>query len=179
MFLKQARAGQILATKAYPKVYRDLDLFITDVHFRNLEDILKAASVSLQPSALRNKQGCQQENDDQDVPHLDPSLDLNRKRRIFMALTALNKFSDVQQFIAKVLTDNNESGDVANSPHGAFWSALTYDQFVNGNVPGVHDPSTGQPISILAKEQFRQLKHHSLRYRVRDHLFDPNTGLHS
>ena len=31
------------------------------------------------------------------------------------------------------------------APHGIFWNTLTYDQFVNGNVPGVQ----GGTIPIL------------------------------
>jgi hypothetical protein len=66
-----------------------------------------------------------------------------------MAITPLNSFADVQQFIQSVLVQNNEQGPVGFSPHKAFWTQLTYDQFVNGNVPHVTDPNTNQPIPIL------------------------------
>jgi len=66
-----------------------------------------------------------------------------------MAITPLNSFADVQNFITQVLTDNNEQGAIGFSPHRAFWANLTYDQFVNGNVPRVTDPSTGNPLPIL------------------------------
>jgi hypothetical protein len=59
---------------------------------------------------------------------------------------ALRAFADVQQLINRVLTQNNEIGGVGNSPHGAFWSNLSYDQFVNGNVPNVNPP-----VPILVK----------------------------
>jgi hypothetical protein len=68
-----------------------------------------------------------------------------------MTITPLNSFADVQQFINQVLSQNGEQGGVPNSPHKAFWSTLTYDQFVNGNVPGVTDPNTGNPMPILVK----------------------------
>ena len=68
-----------------------------------------------------------------------------------MAVTPLNSFVDVQRFIDQILTQNNEQGDIPNSPHKAFWSTLTYDRFVNGNVPGVTDPNTGNPMPILIK----------------------------
>lgn len=68
-----------------------------------------------------------------------------------MAITQLNSFGDVQQFIEQVLTQNNEKRGVGFSPHKAFWLNLTYDQFVNGNVPGVIDPNTRKPIPILVK----------------------------
>jgi hypothetical protein len=68
-----------------------------------------------------------------------------------MAITPLNSFTAVQQFINQVLSQNKEQGGVQVSPHKAFWNTLTYDQFVNGNVPGVSDPNTGNPVSILVK----------------------------
>lgn len=68
-----------------------------------------------------------------------------------MAVSQLNSFADVQQFIDQVLIDNNEKHGVGFSPHKAFWLNLGYDDFVNGNVPGVKDPTTGQPIPILVK----------------------------
>lgn len=68
-----------------------------------------------------------------------------------MAITPLNSFADVQQFISQILTQNNEQGGVNFSPHKAFWNALSYDQFVNGNVPHVSDPTTGNPMPVLVK----------------------------
>jgi len=66
-----------------------------------------------------------------------------------MAITPLNSFASVQQFITQVLTQNGDMGLVAGAPHGAFWNTLPYSQFVNGNVPNVDDPNTGQPMPIL------------------------------
>jgi hypothetical protein len=68
-----------------------------------------------------------------------------------MATTALNSFADVQSFITQALVQNSQQGGVGFAPHRAFWSTLTYDQFVNGNVPNVPDPDTGNPIPILVK----------------------------
>src|SRR5262245_31780118 len=68
-----------------------------------------------------------------------------------MAITPLNSFADVQQFLTKVVTDNHEVLPVQNSPHKAFWITLTFDQFVNGNIPNVRNPATGDPIPILVK----------------------------
>lgn len=68
-----------------------------------------------------------------------------------MAVVKLSSYLEVQKFIAQVLAVNNQTGDVAASPHKAFWSNLTYDQFVGGNVPGVLDPNTGNPMPILVK----------------------------
>jgi hypothetical protein len=68
-----------------------------------------------------------------------------------MAITPLNSFADVQTFITQVLSQNGDLGSVGRAPHKAFWTTVTYDQFVNGNVPGVSDPNTGQPMPILVK----------------------------
>lgn len=92
-----------------------------------------------------------------------------------MALTPLNSFSDVQQFITKVLTDNGDIGSVPGAPHKAFWSSLTYDQFVNGNVPGVTDPASGQVIPILVKGNSAN-SNLILSLQGKGPLFDPNNG---
>jgi len=68
-----------------------------------------------------------------------------------MAITLLNSFLDVQNFIDQILTQNGEQGGVPSSPHKAFWRTLTYDQFVGGNVPGNVTDQNGQPIPILVK----------------------------
>jgi hypothetical protein len=68
-----------------------------------------------------------------------------------MAITPLNSFADIQNFIDGVLAQNGEQGGVPHSPHKAFWRTLNYDQFLTGNVPGVTDPNTGQPMPILVK----------------------------
>jgi hypothetical protein len=64
-----------------------------------------------------------------------------------MAVTLLNNFPDVQKFISDILTQNGDSGLPNASPHKAFWSTMTYDQFVNGNVPNTS--AGGHPIPIL------------------------------
>jgi len=62
---------------------------------------------------------------------------------------ALTTFAEVQAFFDNFIKDHNIS--LAGAPHGAFWDT-TYDNFVNGNVPGgsqTADPNTGQPLKIL------------------------------
>ena len=68
-----------------------------------------------------------------------------------MTALQLKSFADVQRFITQVLSQNGQQGGVQSAPHQAFWTSLTYDQFVNGNVPGITDPNTGQPMPILVK----------------------------
>jgi len=94
----------------------------------------------------------------------------------------LNSYSEVQQFINQILSRNiseqtgaPEIRDVPNSPHGAFWD-LTYDEFINGDVPNVHDPDTGASMKILvvgnsaASNLIRALRGTS------GTAFDPQTG---
>lgn len=64
---------------------------------------------------------------------------------------SLKSFKEVSDFINEILKQNGQDQDAKTSPHQLFWSNLTYDQFVNGAVPGVTDPDTGQPIPILVK----------------------------
>jgi hypothetical protein len=73
-----------------------------------------------------------------------------------MAAPQLKSFADVQRFISQVLSENGQQGGLQSSPHQDFWATLTYDQFVNGNVPGVTDPNTGQPMPILVKGKSAQ-----------------------
>jgi hypothetical protein len=67
-----------------------------------------------------------------------------------LAVTVLNTFADVQVFINQVLKDNHNDTMPAQSPHKAFWSTMTYDEFVNGDVPNTTDDN-GNPIPILVK----------------------------
>ena len=90
-----------------------------------------------------------------------------------MATTPLNSFADVQKFINDVLSQNGEQGDVPHAPHKSFWTILTYDQFVGGNVPGVTDPDTGKPMPILVKGNSAQ-SNLILSLRGSGPIFDPN-----
>jgi hypothetical protein len=88
----------------------------------------------------------------------------------------LNTYRDVQDFIQRLLQRNGESGGVTSAPHGGFWTSLSYDEFVNGNVPGVTDPATGRPIPILVKGNSAQ-SNLILSLQGKGPLFDPATGL--
>jgi hypothetical protein len=50
-------------------------------------------------------------------------------------LAQLNSYSDVQALFNDFVRANGI--DLSGSPHQDFWNTLTYDQFVNGDVPGV------------------------------------------
>ena len=62
---------------------------------------------------------------------------------------ALTSFAAVQKFFNDFIA-MNPGIDIADAQHHAFWNT-TYDNFVNGNVPNVTDPTSGQPLAILNK----------------------------
>ena len=89
--------------------------------------------------------------------------------------TSLKSFADVQNLLNQVLTQNDQIDGVASSPHQSFWTTLSYDDFVNGNVPNVTDPATGKPLPILVKGDSA----HSnliLALEGQGPLFDPRAG---
>lgn len=57
----------------------------------------------------------------------------------------INSYAAFQQYFTQILKNNistetgndEETDSEQQSPHGAFWNTLTYDQFVNGNVPKI------------------------------------------
>ena len=58
---------------------------------------------------------------------------------------AINSFQGVRDFINKFLSGHGIN--VCNAPHQAFWNNMKYDDFVNGNVPGITD-GTGLPVDV-------------------------------
>lgn len=86
----------------------------------------------------------------------------------------LKQYPEVQKFLADVLSRNNE--DASAAIHGAFWATLSYDNFVNGNVPGVKDPTTKQPMKILIKGNSAQSNIILALRGASGTPFDPNTG---
>lgn len=74
-----------------------------------------------------------------------------------MATSVLNSYADVQAMFNKFVSDHNTI-HIGDAPHADFWNSLTYDQFVDGNVPGVDgdvkilvkgDPDHSNIITIL------------------------------
>jgi hypothetical protein len=62
---------------------------------------------------------------------------------------ALTSFAGLQQFLNNFVQNNNIN--IASAQHAAFWNNLSYSDFINGNVPGVQDPNTGNAVPILNK----------------------------
>jgi hypothetical protein len=88
----------------------------------------------------------------------------------------LNSFTEVQTFIEEIMEqDKKEGAPPPKSPHKAFWSSLSYEEFTTGNVPGVLDPTTKLPVPILVKGNSAS-SNLILSLRGQGPLFDPNHG---
>jgi hypothetical protein len=81
----------------------------------------------------------------------------------------LNSFADVQNFLNNFISSN---GIQVGQPHYAFWQT-SYNNFVNGTVPGVTDPNNN-PVKILTKGDGA---HSNIIYALsgtKGTLWDPN-----
>ncbi|MFL6332942.1 MAG: hypothetical protein ACJ754_06305 [Pyrinomonadaceae bacterium] len=92
-----------------------------------------------------------------------------------MALT-LNSYADVQKHLNDILTANGQVNDTKHAPHKDWWNSVTYEQFVSGNVPGVSDPNTGQPMPILVKGDAAQSNIILALQGTPGTVFDNNSG---
>jgi hypothetical protein len=89
---------------------------------------------------------------------------------------ALENYKAVQNFITEVMEENKvEGAPPPKSPHKAFWATLSYQEFTTGNVPGVKDPATGNPITILTVGDAAS-SNLILALRGEGPLFNPQTG---
>jgi hypothetical protein len=59
----------------------------------------------------------------------------------------ITSFAQLGQYIDGILAANGDSP--VGGPHKQFWDTLSYQQFITGNVPGIVDPTTEQPMKIL------------------------------
>jgi hypothetical protein len=62
---------------------------------------------------------------------------------------AINSYAELQAHMNQQLTPDQLARTKGNSPHGAMWE-LAYIEFVEGNVPGISHPTTGDPMPILS-----------------------------
>ena len=58
----------------------------------------------------------------------------------------LQSYAEVRALFNSFMERNK--GKIEFAPHEAFWNAMSYRQFVEGNVPGVTGPA-GEPLKIL------------------------------
>jgi hypothetical protein len=71
-----------------------------------------------------------------------------KKGRTTVSAVTLNHYTDVQQYLIKILTgnissqtgNNEEEDSENNAPHGAFWATLSYTDFTTGDVPNMGMP---------------------------------------
>jgi hypothetical protein len=84
----------------------------------------------------------------------------------------LNSFQEVRQLLDDFVQTNHVP--ISSAPHRGFWN-LDYDQFVNGNVPGVIDPGTGLPLKVLIRRNSAN-SNIILALRGEGPLFDPDNG---
>jgi len=96
---------------------------------------------------------------------------------------SIKSYAEFQEYFTKIhtaniseLTGDSQQADSALSPHGAFWSTLSYDSFVNGKVPGVDNPDTGEPLSIVEKGSSSTSNFILALQGAPGSLFDPATG---
>jgi hypothetical protein len=83
---------------------------------------------------------------------------------------AITSFTQLSQLINNILAQNQQSADAAHAQHGTFWSTLSYDQFINGNVPGVDPPAKILTVGSSAQSNI------ILALRGSGPLFNPQTG---
>ncbi len=86
----------------------------------------------------------------------------------------LQSYADVQKCLDTFVEENGVP--IGFSPHGAFWQTMTYEQFVQDNIPGVSDPGTGMPLKVLI---IKDGDHSNLVMALRGTIgtiFDPNSG---
>jgi hypothetical protein len=100
----------------------------------------------------------------------------------------INSYQDLQNALNSALqqvstqTKNKEIDDVNNgSPHGAFWSTMTYDQFTTQPVPNVGvpavvkgDPDNSNLIQVLkgTSQNFQQMPADGPPYLTNDLIND-------
>jgi hypothetical protein len=96
----------------------------------------------------------------------------------------INTFAELQQYLTAILQTNistqsgrdEETDSEKHSPHQAFWKTLTYDEFVDGNVPNVPDPNTGGPMPILVRGDAAKSNFILALQGAKGTDFDPDTG---
>lgn len=89
---------------------------------------------------------------------------------------ALNSYEDVKNHLNSILTANAQMSSTQHAPHHDWWNSMTYEQFTTGNVPGVSDPDTGQPMPILVAGNSSKSNIILALQGTPNTPFDPNSG---
>jgi hypothetical protein len=88
----------------------------------------------------------------------------------------LKSYEDVKNHLNNILTAKGQMTDTQHSPHRDGWNNMTFEQFITGNVPGVKDPTTGQPMPILVVGNAAQSNLILALQGAPGTPFDPNSG---
>jgi hypothetical protein len=88
--------------------------------------------------------------------------------------TVITSFAQLGQYIDGILAANGDSP--VGGPHKQFWDTLSYQQFTTGNVPGIVDPTTKQPMKILVVGDSKASNLIMALAGTPNTVFDPQTG---
>jgi hypothetical protein len=86
---------------------------------------------------------------------------------------ALTSYAEVQTLLNGFMKRNK--GKIEFAPHEAFWNAMSYRQFIEGNVPEVNGPA-GQPLKILIVGNARESNIIMALRGIKGSIFDPEKG---
>jgi len=92
-------------------------------------------------------------------------------------MPVINHYSELGPYIDGILSAN---GDLpVGPPHKQFWNTPVYDDFVNGNVPGVTDSTTNLPMKILVIGSSKTSNLILALQGAPGTVFDPNNPNHN
>ena len=86
---------------------------------------------------------------------------------------ALKSYAEVQAMLSVFMKRNK--GKIEFAPHEAFWNAMSYRQFIEGNVPEVSGPA-GEPLKILIVGNARESNIIMALRGTRGSVFDREKG---
>jgi hypothetical protein len=89
--------------------------------------------------------------------------------------TPINTYADVIKLLSDFDAQRTPPVDIEVSPHGDFWSALSEQQFLTGNVPGATDDA-GNPIRICIPGNGADSPLVQALRGTPGSIFDPETG---
>lgn len=86
----------------------------------------------------------------------------------------VRNYAEAQSLLNDYVRQNNIP--IQFSPHRAFWNTMTYQQFTEGDIPGVSDPGSGKPLKVLVS---KDSAHSNIIMALRGTagtIFDPVNG---
>ncbi len=89
--------------------------------------------------------------------------------------TRITTYVGVKELLDRFIADNNVP--ISFAPHGPFWRTMAYADFVNGNIPNVEHPDTGEPLKVLVVGDADASNLIMTLRGTAGTIFDPETGL--